>query len=269
MKRSALTIAIVAILVLASAATAFAAPRATRGGGKTTIQVYAAASLNQVFPKIATAFQKAHKNVNFVFNFNGTDVLTSQIELGAQPDVFAGASTKYADKLFNEGLIKPYRLFATNKLVMVTPASNPAGIKSLKDLTKSGTKIVMGTSTVPIGSYTRTVLTNLNSTYGSTYSTQVLKNVVAQMTDVTQVLNAVMLGEADAGFVYVTDARQGGAKVKIFSIIRSAQANPEYPIAALRGAPHAKLARQFITFVRGPVAQKILRKALFGPYPTY
>jgi molybdate transport system substrate-binding protein len=262
-----IVLALAAIMLFSSVSSAFAAtPKAT---SKTTMQVYAAASLNQVFPKIATAFKKTHKNVNFVFNFAGTDALTSQIQLGAQPDVFAGASTKYGDILFNQGLIRPYKLFATNKLVMITPASNPAGIKSLKDLTKSGTKIIIGTSTVPIGSYTRTVLTNLNGVYGSTYSTQVLKNVVSQATDVTQVLNAVMLGEADAGFVYVTDAKQGGAKVKTFSIIRSAQANPEYPIAPLRAAPHAKLAKQFVTFVRGPVAQKLLRRALFGPYPTY
>jgi len=272
MKRIPLIVpALAAVMLISSVAPAFAAPRAvtTKATGKTTLQVYAAASLNKVFPQIGKAFIKKNKRVRFVWNFSGTDTLASQIQLGARPDIFAGASTRYGDVLYNQGHIRPYRLFATNKLVMITPAANPAGLKSPKDLTKSGIKLVIGTSTVPIGSYTRTTLNNLNNVYGSTYSASVLKNVVSQATDVTQILNTIMLGEADAGFVYITDARQGGKKVKSFPIVRSAQANPEYPIAVLRESSHKKLAEKFVKFVRAKAGQKLLRAALFGPYPTY
>ncbi len=111
------------------------------------LTVFAAASLNKVFPQIAADFKKTHPGVQFAFNFAGTDTLAAQIEQGAPADVFAGASTKYGDELSGKGLIDTPQTFATNKLVLIVPAANPANITSLRDLTKPGVKLVIGDPT--------------------------------------------------------------------------------------------------------------------------
>ena len=205
--------------------------------------------------------------MRFAFNFAGTDTLTAQIEQGAPADVFAGASTKYGDELSGKGLIDTPQIFATNTLVLVVPAANPANITSLRDLTRSGVKLVIGDSSVPIGTYTRKVLGNLDALYGAGYSTGVLKNVASEALDVTSILTSVSLGEADAGFVYVTDARSAGAKVTTIALPAAAQAVASYPIAVVGAAKNASVGQRFTTFVLGTQAQAILRAAGFGPPP--
>src|ERR1051325_9975174 len=120
----------------------------------TKLTVLAAASLTKVFPQIGAEFTKAHPGVTFAFSFGGTDQLAAQIQQGAPADVFAGASTKYGDQLASAGDIRPYDIFCTNQLVLITPASNPAGITSLQDLATRKIKLVIGSETVTVGSYT-------------------------------------------------------------------------------------------------------------------
>ncbi len=82
------------------------------------------------------------------------------------------------------------------------PKANRAGLQTLADLTKPGVMIAIGDAAVPIGTYTRTVLTNLNALYGATYKSNVLAHVVSTEVNVTAVTSLVQLGEVDAGFVY-------------------------------------------------------------------
>ena len=262
-------VAIAALAVLAGCGSKSAASNTSSPSpaASTKLTVFAAASLNQVFPQIAKAFQQSHPGVTFTFNFAGTDALTTQIEQGAPADVFAGASAKFGDELSGKGLIDTPQIFATNRLVVVLPAANPGHITSLKDLSKSGTKIVIGDANVPIGAYTRTVLTNLNATYGSTYSDKVLKNVVSEALDVTSILTTVATGNADAGFVYVTDAMAAGDHVKTIDIPTSAQPIPTYPIAVVKASKSASVAQQFTSFVLGSQGQALLKAAGFGPPP--
>lgn len=254
-----------AVLVLASASTSFA------DAGK--FRVFAAASLNRAFPKVAAAFKSSYKQyagVKFVFNFQGTDTLVAQIQSGAKADIFAGASTKYGKVLYDAGLIASPTNFCRNKLIVILPASNPGKISSLAGLAKPGKKIAIGHSTVPVGTYTRTVLTNLNALYGESYSAKVLANVVTEETNVTAVVTDVLLGEADAGFVYVTDAKYCGAKVKRLDIADAYQSNPlpTYPIARVKGTPHGPLARRFVSFVMSTKGQRILRNwGFLAPLP--
>lgn len=231
------------------------------------LTVFAAASLTNVFPKIANEFKKAHPGVAFRFSFAGTDTLTAQIEQGAPADVFAGASTEYGEILSGKGLIDAPRPMATNRLILILPPSNPAGITSLRDLAKPGVKLVIGDTTVPVGVYTRTVLANLDSLYGPDYSKKVLANVVSDEVDVTSVLTKVELGEADAGFVYVTDAIGAGGKVARVVLPAQAQATATYPLAVVKASKHSTLAGQFVTFVLGPSGQALLKQAGFGPPP--
>ena len=140
------------------------------------LNVFAAASLTEVFPAIDSRPR---------YNFAGSDQLATQIQQGAPADVFAAASPKYPELLYQQSLVEKPIKFVTNTLVLIVPKSNPAGIHSVMGLTKPGVKLVIGDATVPVGSYTRTVLTTLG------ISAAVMKNVVSQETDVRAVLSKV------------------------------------------------------------------------------
>jgi molybdate transport system substrate-binding protein len=234
----------------------------------TTLRVLGASSLSKVFPRIADIFTAANPGVRLEFEFAGTDALAAQIEQGAPAGVFAGASTKYGDQLSGEGLIGPTRPFVTNRLVLILPPGDPAGIASLQDLTRGGVKLVIGAETVPVGSYTRTVLTNLDALYGVGYSAKVLANVVSNEDSVSTVVSKVQLGEADAGFVYVTDAQAAGSQVRTIELPAEAQAVATYPIAVVTSSKATADARRFVDFVMSERAQAILKQAGFGPPPT-
>jgi molybdate transport system substrate-binding protein len=216
------------------------------------LTVLAAASLTSVFPKIDARPR---------YGFAGSDVLAFQIQQGAPADVFAAASPKYPELLYKQGLVQKPIQFATNTLVLVVPKSNPAQIHTVDDLTKPGVKIVIGDPSVPVGSYTRTVLSNLG------ISAAVLKNVVSQETDVRSVLGKVALGEADAGFVYVTDARTVQGKVKVIALRESAQPHVVYEVAVVKSSPHLQAAYRYVTRLIRPAAQRELERAGFGPRP--
>jgi molybdate transport system substrate-binding protein len=234
----------------------------------TKLTVLAAASLQTVLPKIGAEFTDQHPGISIAFSFAGTDQLAAQIRQGAPADLFAGASTKYGDQLAADHLIDPYRVFCTNQLVVITPATNPAGITSLHDLATKTLKLVIGSATVPVGAYTRTVLSNLEAAYGSGYANQVLENVVSNEDSVTSIVTKVQSGEADAGFVYVTDALSAGSDVNTITLPNEAQAVATYPIAVVSASPHVSVGRQFTDFVLGPSAQQLLTEAGFGPAPA-
>ena len=273
-------------VALALAAPALAAGQSRAAAATPTFNVYAAASLSKVFPAMVPVFKAKHptyKHFKFRFNFQGTDVLTAQIEQGAPADVFAGASTKYGDALYHGGVaptfIKAPVNFCQNKLVVITPAKNPAGITvtSLGQLANPGVVIAIGDSAVPIGTYTRTVLNNLSNAaapylapYGTTYGTSVLANAIAQVPNVNAVVLLVETDNVDAGFCYVSDAHSAGALVKRIVIPNTYQSNPlpTYPIAALRHAAHPILAQRWVNFVMGKTGQKLLHKYDFMAKPA-
>lgn len=241
---------LVSALVLAVAGLPAGGSAQHDGSGRLT--VFAAASLTDVFPKIDARPR---------YGFAGSDVLALQIQQGAPADVFAAASPKYPELLYKQGLVQKPIQFATNTLVLVLPKSNPAQIHTVDDLTRPGVKIVIGDPSVPVGSYTRTVLNNLG------ISAAVLKNVVSQETDVRSVLGKVALGEADAGFVYVTDARTVRGKVKVIAIRESAQPHVVYEVAVVKNSPHLQAAYRFVTRLIRPTAQRELERYGFGPRP--
>jgi molybdate transport system substrate-binding protein len=257
----------VPLTLLACVATACSSSAGTNGSTSTKLTVLAASSLSKVLPRVGAAYTKDHPDVTFAFSFGGTDQLTAQIEQGAPADVFAGASTRYGDQLSGEDLIDPYRPFCTNRLVLVVPASNPAGITSLQDLATKAVKLVIGSDAVPVGAYTRTVLSNLDAVYGSGYSTSVLANVVSDEDSVTAILTKVESGEADAGFVYVTDALAAGSQVTSIPPPTVAQAVATYPIAVVRASQDVGDSERFVDFVLSAPAQALLRQAGFGPPP--
>lgn len=212
------------------------------------ITVFAAASLTEVFQEIAP---------NARFNFAGSDELATQIREGAPVDVYAAASPRHPDELFEEGLLEEPRIFATNRLVLIVPADNPAGIESVEDLAADGVKLVVGAEGVPVGDYTRAVLENMGMT-------GVLDNVASNEEDVKGVVGKITSGAADAGFVYATDATAAGDDVEAIELPEAAQAAVQYPIAVVAGSENAGAAQGFVDLVLGENGREALATAGFA-----
>jgi molybdate transport system substrate-binding protein len=233
--------------LLAALVVALATPAATGAGGGIT--VFAAASLGGVFPRIDSSPR---------YSFAGSDQLALQLQQGAPADVYAAASPKYAELLYHNGLVAKPAVFATNRLIVIVPRSNPGRVHSAYDLRRDNLRIVIGDKSVPIGSYTRQILDTLGIT------AEVMKNVVSQETDVKGIVTKVALGEADAGFVYVTDAKPVAVKVRVVSLPAWAQPPIRYEIAVVKGSSHAAAARAFIHKVQSKRGRLLLRRAGFG-----
>jgi molybdate transport system substrate-binding protein len=235
--------AVVASAVLASLLLPLA------GAGAARITVYAAASLTQVFPRIDRAPR---------YSFAGSDTLATQIAQGAPADVFASASPKQAELLYHNGVLRRPVVFATNKLIVIVPSSNPAGIRSVYDLRRKGVKVIVGTPTVPVGAYTRQILDSLG------ISSAVMSNVVDQQSDVKGIVAKIALGEGDAGLVYKTDARPVGSKVKTILIPAWAQPPIRYEIGIVKASKHRAAAAALIKRVTSLRGRRLLVTAGFG-----
>jgi molybdate transport system substrate-binding protein len=226
---------------------ALSLPSATGAGGNFT--VFAAASLTEVFPKIDPSPR---------YSFAGSDQLALQLRQGAPADVYAAASPRSTQLLYHDGLVRKPITFATNKLIVIVPKSNPAQIDSVYDLRRQGVKVVIGDRGVPIGAYTRQLLDALGITDA------VMRNVVSQETDVKGIVSKVALGEADAGFVYVTDAKPVASRVRKILLPGWAQPLIRYQIAIVSSSPRRVGARAFIRKVTSKRGRLLLKRAGFG-----
>jgi molybdate transport system substrate-binding protein len=225
------------------------ATASTAASGDPAPTVFAAASLTKVFPQIAPGAK---------YSFGGSGALEVQIEQGAPADVFAAASPTQPAALFAKGLVSKPVEFATNTLVLIVPKSNPGHISSVADITKPGVKLVICNATVPCGDYARKAFANLGIT------AQAMKHVASQTTDVTQTVAQVALGQADAGFVYVTDAAAANGKVKVVRLPARAKPGAKDYIAVVTGTKHPAAAAAFVKMVLSARGQAKLRAAGFG-----
>ena len=235
-----------------STTSATAAPGSTGTGttdNTSAATVFAAASLSKVFPTIDPKDR---------YTFGGSGALETQIEQGAPADVFAAASPKQPAALLAKHLIDKPVQFATNTLVLIVPKGNPAHIHSVGDITRPGVKLVICNATVPCGDYARNVFTTLGITAPA------MKNVVSQTTDVTQTVADVALGQADAGFVYITDAKAANGKVGVVRLPLKAKPEAQDLIAVVKASHHQAAARAFVANVMSPAGQAKLRAAGFG-----
>jgi molybdate transport system substrate-binding protein len=233
--------------VLAVLVAALALPASVSGG--TPITVFAAASLTEVLPRI----DKSPR-----YSFAGSDQLAIQIQQGAPADVFAAASPKQPELLFRAGLVRKPVVFAANRLIVLVPRSNPAHIQSVYDLRREGVKIVIGDSTVPIGTYTRQILDALGIT------AEVTSNVVSEETDVKGIVTKVALGEADAGFVYRTDAKPVASRTHSVALPVWAQPAIRYEVAVVKASSRPQAAAAFVKKLRSKQGRLLLKQAGFG-----
>jgi molybdate transport system substrate-binding protein len=234
-KSAALVLALLALATPASAG----APRLT---------IFAAASLTDAFQAL---------DPKEAYSFAGSNALAAQIGQGAPADVFASASPKYTQDLFRRELVAKPVAFASNRLVLIVPKANPAGLTSVYDLRRKRVRLVIAAPAVPVGSYTRTVLQRLGLS-------SVLAKIVSQESDVKGVVGKVVLGQADAGFAYVTDVRPVATKVRAIEIPASAQPRVRYEIAVVAASPHKAAARAWIARVLSKPGQAALARAGFG-----
>lgn len=253
MKRFALLAAVLPLALLTACGSgvpaqspATTAP-ATQAAGAATSDalVFAAASLNKVFPEIADA----------KYSFDGSSGLVDQLKGGAPADVFASADKKNMDNAVAAGLMdgEPV-MFATNYLVLVTPADNPAGITGF-DASLAGTKLVVCAPDVPCGAATVKVAAANNLTL----------TPVSEEAKVTDVLGKVTAGEADAGLVYATDAAGAGDKVRVFDVPGATDDPNTYWIGKVKNAPTPAQADAFIAAITGTQGQAKLATFGFGP----
>lgn len=227
------------------------------GGGPQTpsITVFAAASLEPAFTEIAEQFKTDNPGVRVAFSFAGSSDLATQLTQGARADVFASANTAQMDKVAQAGLLDgPAVPFATNTLVIVTAPGNPHRIRSFADLAQPDLAVVVCQIPVPCGAATHKVED----------ATGVAVRPVSEEPDVTDVLNKVTTGQADAGVVYRTDALHAGEKVTTVEFAEAAGAVNTYPIALLREATRPGPARAFVDLVTGAAGQQTLHAAGFG-----
>jgi len=231
------------------------------GSSGGTLNVFAAASLTNAFGDLQKTYQQQHPGWKVTLNLQGSDQLAAQIEQRAPADVFAAASPKYPEQLQGEKLLGKTTNFATNTLVLVTPKSNPAHIKTAADLEKKDAKVVVADPAVPLGSYTEEVLGNLGIDESKL-------NIVSKEQDAESVLAKVTSGEADAGFVYVTDALSQKSKLTEIKFPTSANAIAIYPIGIVSYSKNTEAAQQWIDLVNGPQGQAVLKQFGFGAAPT-
>jgi molybdate transport system substrate-binding protein len=211
--------------------------------------VLAAASLTKVFPQI---------DANAKYTFGGSGALEVDIEQGAPADVFAAASPKQPARLYAMGLVEKPVEFATNTLVLVVPKRNPARVASVNDITKPGVKLVICEASVPCGDYARNVFKSLGITAAA------MKNVVSKATDVSQTLAQVAVGQADAGFVYITDAKAANGKVTVIRLPANAKPHAKDFIAVVKASKNQAAAHAFVAEVLSPAGQSKLAAAGFG-----
>ena len=219
------------------------------------LMVFAAASLKQSFTQVGEQFTTDNPGASVEFSFAGSSDLVTQLTQGAQADVFASADTKNMDKAKDAGLLAGDPVnFATNTLTIAVAPGNPKGIASFQDLTKDGLNVVVCAPQVPCGSATEKV----------EKAAGVELKPVSEESSVTDVLNKVTTGEADAGVVYVTDVAGAGDKVAGVDFPESKDAVNAYPIAVLKDSANAELAQKFVAYVTGEAGQKVLDAAGFG-----
>ncbi|WP_324787331.1 molybdate ABC transporter substrate-binding protein [Streptomyces sp. H51] len=219
-----------------------------------TVTVFAAASLQESFTALGKKFQEEHPGTEVTFSFGGSDTLAANITGGAPADVFAAASPKtMAIVTDRKDAAGTPTVFVRNRLEIATLPGNPDRISSLKDLTKSGLKVVLCDRTVPCGAAARKALA----------AAGLELTPVSYEQDVKAALTKVELKEADAAVVYRTDVKAAGDKVEGVEFPESADAVNDYPVALLKNAPNARAGKAFIDLVESAEGRKVLTRAGF------
>lgn len=238
--------------------------------GEATLTVFAAASLTDVFADLEADLEAAHDGLDVIVETAGSQSLVTQLQEGASADVLATANTSTMTTAVESGLIAGSPVpFTANRLVIVAPADNPAGITSLDDLAGDDIRLVVANEEVPAGNYARQAICSW-STGGAAPEgalEAIAGNVVSEEEDVRNVLAKVQFGEADAGIVYASDAvasELAGTPLTVVDFPESVPVSASYPVAATAEG-NQELANAFIGALLSPEGQALLERYGFTP----
>ncbi|WP_231440677.1 molybdate ABC transporter substrate-binding protein [Brevibacterium zhoupengii] len=222
-------------------------------GEKTTLTVFAAASLTEVFEDIADDFIKTEANIDVKFSFAGSSDLVAQISEGAPADVIATADETTMDTLAGDDLLSGAPSdFASNTLTLAVPEGNPGNISSSQDF--SGKDLVVCAPQVPCGA----------ATQNWAKQNAVTLNPASEENSVTDVLGKVSAGQADAGIVYVTDVARADGGVEEIELDGADEVVNKYPAATVDASENKDAADAFVTFLQSEEAAKTLTDAGFS-----
>ncbi|OZB96637.1 molybdate ABC transporter substrate-binding protein [Paenibacillus sp. XY044] len=225
------------------------------------LTVSAAASMTDALQEIQKAYEVEHANVKLNFNFGASGALQQQIEQGAPADLFLSAAVKNMKALEDKQLIDSAheKDLLANELVAVVNAKEPAQVSGMEDLKgDSLKKIAIGIpESVPAGNYAKEALTN-----AKLWDT--LQSKLVQAKDVRQVLQYVETGNADAGFVYKTDALTSDQVKVAFTVDQAAYTPVVYPIGIIKATKHSQEAVDFYEYLQTDAAMDIFKKYGFS-----
>lgn len=239
--------------------------KSTNNAQKQTLTILAAASLTESFTEIGKKFEAENPEIHVIFNFAGSQTLFQQLEQGIPADIFASANQKYMNDAIESGFVgaNEVKIIAKNALIVIYPKSNPGNIQALADLTNPGLKIVIAAEQVPVGKYTLEFLDktgNTSSSLPAYFKEGFLKNVVSYENIVKSVVSKVLLSEADAGVVYLTDVTgDANNELLVIEIPSNLNVIATYPIAVLKSSQNAALAQAFVDYVLSKDGQGILQ----------
>jgi molybdate transport system substrate-binding protein len=231
-------------------------------GGEVRLTIYAAASLNDAMTAAANAYELDVRGVSVSLAVDSSSALRVQIEQGAPADVFASADTTNPQALVDAGLaVGPVAPFARNRLTIVVPRGNHAEIRDPRDLARPGVRVVGAGEAVPISRYVDACLEKLavQPGYPTGYAAAVSANIVSREDNVRAALTKVELGEADAAFVYVTDAAASDA-VEEVAIPDDANVVATYGAVAVGASDQPAEAAAFVAWLAGPRGAAVLTR---------
>lgn len=243
---------------LAAAGLTLALASAGCGSSGPALRVSAASSLTRAF----AAYAGTLRGTRVAYDFAGSDALAAQIRGGVRPDVFAAADAALPHELFERGLLERPVAFATNRLVVAVPRRG-GGVRSLEDLARPGVTIALGSPSVPVGSYARRALGRL----ARAQARAILAHVRSAEPDVAGIVAKLIQGAVDAGFVYATDVRAAGRRLRAIALPARIAPRVVYEAGVVRGAPHPDGARRFLRGLLSRAGRRVLRRAGFGPPP--
>ncbi|MCX7920564.1 MAG: molybdate ABC transporter substrate-binding protein [Clostridia bacterium] len=257
-----LMLILIAVLILAGCQ--------SRGGTDSTpreISVFAAASLTEAFTEVAREYENRQRGqVKIRLNFAGSQSLKTMIENGTRPEIFASANTDYMEALQKKNIIKDYKVFLQNKIVVVRNKSSKFTLKSLSDLSADGLKLAVGDKTLPAGMYWNKALNKAlkDGIIDNEQKAGIEKNIKTKELNVKDIVNKVLLNEVDAGIVYSTDiTKRNEEKLEEIQLQIFDEFPASYPIALVEGSKERGEAEKFLEYLMDTRGKEIFKKYKF------
>jgi len=261
---------LVVVGLLAAVLAACAGGNSSPGPARVELTILGAASLKSVLDAVKTEFEAANSGTTLTISTDSSAALETKIEQGAPADVFLSADTINPQKLIARGLATgPMVVFAGNKLTIVVPKDNPAGVKKPADMARAGVDVIAAGDEVPITKYATQLIHNLAGLpgYPAGFEAAYAANVASREENVGAIVGKIALGQGDAGIVYVTDAA-AASDVRTVDVPASANVIATYGGVLVKASKHEAEARAFLAWLAGPSGQAVLARFGFLPAPS-